>query len=140
MAQTVGLTETGTPPLVAALTLRPRASQILALLDNFEPLTEVAPLVAALLAACPGLTVLVTSRVPLHVRGEQEFPVPPLAVPGPAYPAAAWAHGLALPLEQANTEASGEDVAMESERETPRATPPSTYDHGMECEGGIEQP
>jgi hypothetical protein len=66
--------------------------------------------------------------------------VPPLAVPDPACPAPAWAHGLALPLEQANTEASGEDVAMESERGTPRATPPSTYDHGMECEGGIVQP
>jgi hypothetical protein len=36
------------------------------LLDTFEHLTEAAPLGAALLAACPGLTVLVTSRVPLR--------------------------------------------------------------------------
>ena len=36
-----------------------------------------------LLAACPQLKVMVTSRAVLHVRGEQEFPVPPLAVPDP---------------------------------------------------------
>ncbi len=58
-----------------------RSRRVLLVLDNFEHVVEAAPLVADLLAACPGLTVLVTSRVPLRVSGEHEFPVPPLPVP-----------------------------------------------------------
>jgi predicted ATPase len=54
---------------------------MLLLLDNFEHLIEAAPAVADLLAMGPNLKVLVTSRSPLHVYGEHEFPVPPLAVP-----------------------------------------------------------
>jgi non-specific serine/threonine protein kinase len=58
-----------------------RSRQVLLVLDNFEHVVEAAPFVAELLAACAGLAVLVTSRVPLHVSGEHEFPVPPLSVP-----------------------------------------------------------
>jgi hypothetical protein len=43
-----------------------------------------------------------------------------------ACPALAWAHAQALPLEQTIAETLEEDVAVESEREAPRATPPST--------------
>jgi predicted ATPase len=50
-------------------------------LDNFEHLTAAAPFLADLLAACPGLTLLVTSRVVLHLSGEHRFPLPPLALP-----------------------------------------------------------
>jgi predicted ATPase len=53
----------------------------LLLLDNFEQILDAAPLVAELLAAVPGLKALVTSRAPLHLRGEKEFAVPPLALP-----------------------------------------------------------
>ncbi len=56
-------------------------ARMLLLLDNFERVHEAAPLVTKLLAAAPGLTVLVTSRVVLHVSGEHEYTVPPLAVP-----------------------------------------------------------
>jgi predicted ATPase/DNA-binding SARP family transcriptional activator len=55
-----------------------REKQILLILDNFEHVLEAAPSVADLMAACPHLKVLVTSRTPLHVRGEHEYPVPPL--------------------------------------------------------------
>ena len=58
-----------------------REKQLLLVLDNFEQLLPAAPLVAELLAAAPRLNMLVTSRVPLHLRGEREFPVPPLQLP-----------------------------------------------------------
>jgi predicted ATPase/DNA-binding CsgD family transcriptional regulator len=60
-----------------------RDKQLLLVLDNFEQITAAAPLVSALLAACPRLKVLVTSRAVLHLYGEQEFPVSPLALPEP---------------------------------------------------------
>jgi predicted ATPase len=53
----------------------------LLVLDNFEQLVDAAGDVAALLAAAPGLTVIVTSRTPLHLSGEHEYPVDPLPEP-----------------------------------------------------------
>ena len=58
-----------------------RGKRLLLLLDNFEQVTEAAPVVAELLAAAPGLVTLVTSRTVLRVSGEYELCVPPLAVP-----------------------------------------------------------
>jgi predicted ATPase len=52
---------------------------MLVLFDNFEQVVDAAADIAELLAACPRLEVLVTSREPLHVSGEQEYAVPPLA-------------------------------------------------------------
>jgi predicted ATPase/class 3 adenylate cyclase len=51
---------------------------MLLLFDNFEQVVEAAGDVASLLAACPNLDLLITSREPLHVSGEQEYAVPPL--------------------------------------------------------------
>jgi predicted ATPase len=59
----------------------PLRAPILLLLDNFEHVMQAAPVVAALLAMGPNLKILVTSRAALHVYGEHEFPVPPLALP-----------------------------------------------------------
>ena len=57
----------------------------LLVLDNFESVVAAAPPLVELLAACPRLTLLVTSRERLHVRGEREFPVLPLALPDPQH-------------------------------------------------------
>jgi predicted ATPase/transcriptional regulator with XRE-family HTH domain len=54
---------------------------LLLVLDNVEHLLPAAPDIAGLLAGSPGLTVLATSREPLALRGEQQHPVPPLAIP-----------------------------------------------------------
>lgn len=53
----------------------------LLILDNFEQLADAAPVVGALLDASPSLKALVTSRVALHLYGEHEYPVAPLALP-----------------------------------------------------------
>ena len=58
-----------------------RGRHLLLVLDNFEQIMGAAPLAADLLAQCPRLTILVTSREHLGVRGEQELPLPPLALP-----------------------------------------------------------
>lgn len=55
-------------------------------LDNFEQLLTAAPDVAALLETAPGVRVLVTSRAPLRLGAEREYPVPPLPVPTPGAP------------------------------------------------------
>ncbi len=55
--------------------------RVLLVLDNFEQLLGAAVEVVRLIEACPGLEVLATSRASLRVRGEHEYPVPPLALP-----------------------------------------------------------
>src|SRR5215207_913826 len=72
----------GSPPRERLLNLL-RGKRYLLVLDNFEQLVDAAPVVGDLLESCPGLAVLVTSRVALRLRGEHEFPVPPLALPEP---------------------------------------------------------
>jgi predicted ATPase/DNA-binding SARP family transcriptional activator len=84
IAQTLDLRESADRPLVKRLKEYLREKQLLLLLDNFEQVLAAAPLVAELLAAAEQLTVLITSRAALRVRGEQEYSVPPLALPDPA--------------------------------------------------------
>ena len=81
IARALNLREMGGVPIHERLITFLRDVRGLLLLDNFEQVVEAAPLVVSLLEACPGLKILVTSRAPLHVQGEQEFPVPPLVLP-----------------------------------------------------------
>ncbi len=71
----------GSRPLIETLKDYLRHKQLLLLLDNFEQVVSAAPVVTELLETCPRLKILVTSRTPLHVRGEKEQPVPTLALP-----------------------------------------------------------
>ena len=81
LAQTFGLKETPDWLPLEHLKVYLREKQLLLLLDNFEQVVAVAPLLVALLQVCPALKMLVTSRARLRVSGEFEFPVPPLALP-----------------------------------------------------------
>ena len=81
IAAVLQLREVAGQPLHAVVHDSLRTRQVLLVLDNFEHLMPAASDVAALLAACPELTLLVTSRAPLRIRREQGYAVQPLAVP-----------------------------------------------------------
>jgi predicted ATPase len=85
IAQAMGVRETGnTSPQENLMEfIAGRSQSMLLVLDNFEHLVSGAPLVAQMLTAGPKLKVVVTSQAPLHIYGEHEFPVPPLALPDP---------------------------------------------------------
>jgi predicted ATPase/class 3 adenylate cyclase len=86
IAGTLGVGEQAQRPVLEALVDHLRHREILLLLDNFEQILEAAPVVGTLLDAAPKVKTIVTSRAPLRLSGEQEFPVPPLAVPHDATP------------------------------------------------------
>jgi predicted ATPase/transcriptional regulator with XRE-family HTH domain len=81
IAQVLGLKESSSQSVLEGLRTHLQDKHLLLLLDNCEHLLSSAPGVADLMAICPGLKVLATSRAPLRVRGEQEFLVPPLDLP-----------------------------------------------------------
>ena len=75
----------GLPELVAdpvrALVSHLQGLRVIVVLDNLEQLTGAAPVLADLVARCPDLVVLATSRAPLRVRAERELVLSPLATP-----------------------------------------------------------
>ena len=81
VAQALGIQEMGSRALVDRLHSRLRTADLLLLLDNFEHVLPAAEAVGSLLASCPRLRVLVTSRAPLRLSGEREVAVQPLAFP-----------------------------------------------------------
>jgi predicted ATPase/transcriptional regulator with XRE-family HTH domain len=83
VTRVLGLREAGRMHPLEALRQYLREKRFLLVLDNFEHVSEAAPEVVELLGSCPNLSVLVTSRAPLRVRGEQEYSVSSLAVPDP---------------------------------------------------------
>ena len=82
IADAVDAHATGTAGVTSAIVERFHGQRTLLVVDNVEHLLEVAPRIAALVEAAPGLTVLATSRAPLRIRGEIEVVVGPLTVPG----------------------------------------------------------
>jgi predicted ATPase/class 3 adenylate cyclase len=81
VAQTLSVREQPGQSLSETLSDYLRDKHLLLVLDNFEQLLDAGPAVSALLVGAPNLKALVTSRAPLHLAGEHEYSVPPLAVP-----------------------------------------------------------
>jgi predicted ATPase/DNA-binding XRE family transcriptional regulator len=80
IAEALGLSDVTALDLPSGARIACAEGPALLVLDNFEQVLDAAPLVADLLASVPALRVLVTSRAPLHVRGEREYAVGPLAL------------------------------------------------------------
>lgn len=83
IAQQLGVQEQGAIPLEDSLAVAIGERQVLLVLDNLEQLLPAATSITRLLARCPQLKALVTSRAALQVRGEHRFPLAPLAFPDP---------------------------------------------------------
>jgi predicted ATPase/DNA-binding CsgD family transcriptional regulator len=81
LAQHLGVRQAGRRALLDTLTQTLRDRRVLLVLDNLEHLLPAAPSLVQLLAGSRGLTLLVTSRAPLHVSGERRIDVTPLALP-----------------------------------------------------------
>ena len=81
VAHLLGVRKPGRQSHVAALARALHGRSMLLVLDNFEHLLSAGPAVAELLTMCGALTLLVTSRAPLRVAGEQRVRVAPLALP-----------------------------------------------------------
>lgn len=78
LAEAFGVREVAGQAHLQTLSQHLGYGRVLVVLDNMEHLPAAVPLVADLMRACPGLTVLATSRAPLHLTGERQFPLGPL--------------------------------------------------------------
>lgn len=81
IAQSIGLQDSRGMSLQEHVSAYVGDGEVLLVLDNFEHVLSAGEFVSDLLAACSRLRILVTSRAPLHMSGEQEFPIPSLRVP-----------------------------------------------------------
>jgi predicted ATPase/transcriptional regulator with XRE-family HTH domain len=81
VARVMGVHESGSRPLIELLLTAVDGRRLLLMLDSCEHVLAGVVEVSSLLESCPALVVLTTSRAPLRVRGEQEYPVAPLALP-----------------------------------------------------------
>ncbi|MCU0495534.1 MAG: hypothetical protein MUD01_28435, partial [Chloroflexaceae bacterium] len=124
IAQGLGIQQRGDLPLVTALRSYLHEKQLLLVLDNIEHLPGAIPLVGELLAAAPGLHILVTSRVVLRLQGEQLFSLPPLPCPDLANmpPLETLAHIPAMALLVARTQALNPVFQLSSENATALAS------------------
>ena len=87
IARALGIRAHAGEPLAEQVKRVLAGARLLLILDNLEQVVEAGPVITDLLAACPGLQAIVTSRTVLRVVGEQEYPVQPLATPDRNRPA-----------------------------------------------------
>ena len=85
IAKPLGVKESAEQSLEESLEAYLQQKRLLLILDNFEQVLGGATKVGDLLGSCPNLKVLATSRIPLRIYGEQEYPVPPLELPDPMH-------------------------------------------------------
>ena len=78
IATALGVADRGDQPVIEAVQQELQGKQVLLVLDNFEHVLDAAQVASSLLASCSGLKTLVTSREPLRLAGEHEYPVPTL--------------------------------------------------------------
>jgi predicted ATPase/class 3 adenylate cyclase len=83
VANALGVPEEAGRPILEGVKEHLRHRELLQVVDNFEQVVEAGPVIEELLTAAPKLRTMVTSRVVLSLRGEQEYAVPPLQVPDP---------------------------------------------------------
>jgi predicted ATPase/class 3 adenylate cyclase len=83
VANALGVPEAAGRPILDGVKEHLRDRELLCVVDNFEQVAEAGPVLEELLGAAPRLRAIVTSRVVLSLRGEQEYAVPPLPVPDP---------------------------------------------------------
>ncbi len=118
LAEALGLREPGTLPTLTLLASALHERRMLLVLDNFEQVIAAAPDLAALLEACSGVKLLVTSREVLHLRAEQQFVALPLALP--ALPQR-------TPLQQIDSAALEENPAMQLFLQRAQAVQPNFH-------------
>ncbi|HJT56531.1 MAG TPA: AAA family ATPase [Ktedonobacteraceae bacterium] len=85
IAQALDIREGSGQPLLEHMKQELQHKHMLLLLDNFEQVVSEGIQIVDVLAACPHLKILVTSREVLHVHAEHGFPLPPLTLPDPGH-------------------------------------------------------
>jgi len=112
IAETLDVREGGRPVAEGVIEYL-RERRLLLVLDNFEQLLSAAPFVSELLAAAPRLWILTTSRAPLRLAGEHEYPVPPFETPRADLPFEALVQTDALRLFSARARAVDPAFALD---------------------------
>ena len=104
--------------LAESVTEHLRERRLLLVLDNFEQLLPAAPFVGDLLAAAPRLWILATSRAPLRLAAEREYPVPPFDAPDADLPFEALVKTDAVRLFAARAQAVDPDFELDDDQRT----------------------
>jgi predicted ATPase/DNA-binding XRE family transcriptional regulator len=117
IAETLGIQEITGQPLLVTLKEALRHQLLLLVIDTFEHVLDAAPYISELLAAAAQLKVIISSREALHVYGEHELSVSPLAIPDPQHlpPLAALAQVAAISLFVERAQASMLNFTFTSE-------------------------